>query len=133
MTSLPRFLVKIIRPALRSITTDGEENVYVSRNEIVNRSANVDRTPRSAENRSPMLMNVINKRWRNLYRLHSALRIEPRVSAAEAQHFSHAVAIMQLEKQRANDVVETGTQTAARHNAGACLFRVEEKFRARAG
>ena len=40
---------------------------------------------------------------------------------------------MQLEKERADDVVEAGAQSSTRHNARARLFRVEEKLRPRAG
>ena len=80
-----------------------------------------------------MLMNAINKCRRDLHRLNSALRIEPAVSAAETEHLGDAVAVVQFEKERANYVVEAGTQTAARHDPGARLFRIEEKLRARTG
>ena len=59
--------------------------------------------------------------------------IEPAVTAAKAEHLGDAVAVVQFEKDRADDVVEAGAQSATRHNARARLFRVEEKFRSRAG
>ena len=42
-----------------------------------------------------------------------------------------AVAVVQFEEERANYVVEARTQTAARHDAGARLLRIEEQLRPR--
>src|SRR4029077_12478984 len=102
------------------------KNVHPERNEIVHRSANMNGTARSAENRPAMLMNAINKRGSDLHGLDSAFRIESAVPSAETQHFSHAIAIVQLKKERANNIVESRTQSAARHHGGACFLRVEK-------
>ena len=128
-----RFLVEIVRAALRAVAADGEEDVHAARDEVVHRGADVHRTARGAENRAAFLMNAIDELRRDLHRLHAARGIEPAVAAAKAEHLGDAVAVVQFEKERADDVVEPGAQPAARHNARARLFRVEEKFRARAG
>jgi hypothetical protein len=78
-------------------------------------------------------MNAIHKLRRDLHRLRTVRGIEPAVAAAKAEHLGDAVAVVQFEKERADDVVEAGAQSATRHNARARLFRVEEKFRAWAG
>ena len=78
-------------------------------------------------------MNAINEARRNLNRFQAARRIEPTISAAETQHFGHAIAVMQFEKERADDVVQAGTKSAASDDSGARSFRIEEKFRERPG
>src|SRR4249920_2054234 len=78
-----------------------------------------------------MLMNVVNKCRRDLHRLNSALRIEPAVTTAETEHFRDAVAVVQFEKERANDVVQARPQTATRNDPGARLLRIEKQLRAR--
>ena len=70
---------------------------------------------------------------RDLHRLGTFCGIEPAVTAAKAKDLGDAVAVVQFEKERADDVVEPGAQAATRHNARPRLFRVEEKFRTRAG
>ena len=44
MTALARFLIEIVGAALGSVAADGEKNVHVAGDEIVHRSANIDRT-----------------------------------------------------------------------------------------
>ena len=78
-----------------------------------------------------MLMNVVNKGRRDLHRLNFALRIEPAVATAETEHFRDAVAVVQFEKERANDVVQPRTQTATRNDPGARLLRIEKQLRPR--
>src|SRR6476659_1894521 len=78
-----------------------------------------------------MLMNVVNKCRRDLHRLNSALRIEPTVATTKTKHFRDAVAVVQFEKERANDVVEARTQTATRNDPGARLLRIEKQLRPR--
>ena len=66
-------------------------------------------------------------------RLNAAFRIESAVAATKSDYLAHAVAVMQLEKERANYIVETGTKSAAGHDGGARFLRIEEKFRPRTG
>ena len=131
MTALARFLIESVRAALGSVAAHGEKNVHVARNEIVHRSADIDGTARRAKDRPAMLMNVVNKCRRDLHRLNSALRIEPAVATAETEHFRDAVAVVQFEKERANDVVQARTQTATRNDPGARLLRIEKQLRPR--
>ena len=128
-----RFLVEIVRAALRAVATDSEENVNAARDKVVDRDAGSYRAARGAEDGASFLMNAIDELRRDLHRFGTFCGIEPAVTAAKAKHLSDTVAVVQFEKERADDVVETGAQAATRHNARARLFRVEEKFRARAG
>ena len=127
-----RFLVEIVRAALRAIAADGEEDVYAARDEIIHGPADVHRSARRAEDRAALLMNAIDELRRDLHRFRAARRIESAVAAAKAEHLGDAVAVVQFEKERADDVVKARTQSAAGHDAGARLFRVEEKLRSRA-
>ena len=77
-------------------------------------------------------MNVINEPRRDRDRLDAARRVEPAVSAAEAEHFGDAIAVVQFKEERADDVVEARAQAPAGHDAGARLLRVEEEPLARA-
>ena len=133
VAAVARFLVEIVRAALRAVAADGEEDVHAARDEILHRRADVHRAARGAENRAALLMNAIDELRRDLNRLHSACRIEPAVAAAKAEHLRDAIAVVQFEKERADDVVEAGAQTTTRHDAGARLFRIEEELRPRPG
>jgi hypothetical protein len=73
-------------------------------------------------------MNLIDELRRDLHGLRTVRGIEPAVAAAKAKHLGDAVAVVQFEKERADDVVEARAQAATRHNARARLFRVEEKL-----
>src|SRR6476659_6321997 len=68
-----------------------------------------------------------------LYRLTIGFGIEPAVTAAKAEHLLHAIAVVELEKERTNDVVQSGTKSAAGHDAGPRFLRVKEKLCARPG
>ena len=78
-----------------------------------------------------MLMNVVNKCRRDLHRLNSARGIEPAVATTKAEYLRDAVAVVQLEKKRANYVVQARTQTATRNDPGARLLRIEKQVRPR--
>ena len=67
-----RFLVEIVRAALRAVATDGEENVHAARDEVVHRDADVHRAARGAEDRAAFLMNAIDELRRDLHRLRTA-------------------------------------------------------------
>ena len=76
-------------------------------------------------------MNPIHKLGRDFHRLLTVRRVEPSVAATKAEHLGNAVAVMQFQKERTNNVIEAGTQSAARDDAGTRLLRVEEELRAR--
>jgi hypothetical protein len=129
--ALARFLVEIICAALRAVAAHGEEDVHPARDEILHGSPDVHRPARRAENRAALLMNAIDELRCDLHRLHAARRIEPAVTAAKAEHLGDAIAVVKFEKERADDVVESRTQTSARHDARARLLRIEKEFRSR--
>ena len=122
------FLVEVVRAALRAIAADGEQDVHAAPDEIVHRDADVHRPARRTENRAAFLMNVVDELGGDRDRLHTARRIEPAVTAAETKHLRDAVAVVQFEEERADDVVEAGTQATAGHDAGPGLPRVEEEL-----
>jgi hypothetical protein len=127
-----RFLVKIVRTALRAVATDGEENVNATRDQVIHRDAGTYRAARGAEDGASFLMNAIDELRRDLHRLGTFCGVEPAVTAAKAKDLGDAVAIVQFEKQRADDVVEAGAEAATRHNTRPRLFRIEEELGTRA-
>ena len=54
------------------------------------------------------------------------------VTPSEAEHFFYTVGVMQLEKQRPDYIVESGTESSAGNNAGSSFRRIEEQIFARA-
>jgi hypothetical protein len=74
--------------------------------EIVHRSADIDRTSGGAENCPTLSMDIVHQTVRDDDRLHRASRFKPGISAPESNHLSDPVAIMQLQKKRANHVVQ---------------------------
>src|SRR6187401_2922066 len=76
-------------------------------------------------------MNTVDELRRDVHRLHRAVRIDSAVAAAKADDLRNTVPVMELEKERANDIVQPRAQTAAGDDAGARLLRVEEQLRAR--
>jgi len=56
---------------------------------------------------------------------------EPAVSAAKTEHLGDPVTVVEFKKERADDVVEPRTQTAARHDARPRLLRIEKQLRPR--
>ncbi len=133
VAALARLLKKLIRAALRAVAAHGEKNVHAAGDEIVHRAPDVHRSARRTENGAALLMNPVHELGRDFHRLDTARRIESAVSAAKTEHFAHAVTIVQLEKERSDDVVQPRTQTAAGHDACARLLRIEEELRPRPG
>ena len=76
-------------------------------------------------------MNATDVFRREFDRLAVRLGIEPAVAAAESEHLLHAIAVVELEKERTNHVVQPGTKSAAGHDARPRFLRVKEKLRAR--
>ena len=116
VTAIAGFLIKIVCAALSSVAADGEKDVDSAGDEILHRLAHVHRPARGAENRAAGSMNALDELRRDLYRLLATLRIEPAVTAPKAEHLGDAVAVVEFEKERADDVVEPWTQTAAGHD-----------------
>ena len=86
---------------------------------------------RGAENRAALLMNAIDELRRELHRLAAALRIDSAVAATKAKHLGDAVAVLEFEKERVDDVIEPRAQTAAGHDTRARLLRIEKQLRTR--
>ena len=80
-----------------------------------------------------MVVNLVNKCWCKHYRLGTRRRIKTLIATSKSQDFRHSVCVMELEKKRADDVVQAWTQAAARYNTGASPRGLEEQLRARSG
>src|SRR5262249_11687973 len=61
-------------------------------------------------------------------RLGAVFRIQPLIAPAKAEHFFYAVGVMQLKKQRSDDIIQSGTQPSAGNNPRASVRRIEEQM-----
>src|SRR4029077_20832565 len=83
----------------------------IAPNEVVHRGCHIDRTARSAEYCSAMLVNVINKCMGNSHRFRPARGIKTLITAPEPQHLGHSVGMMEFKEQRADHVVQGAART----------------------
>src|SRR5262249_29534539 len=119
-------------PALCAITADGEEDIDAAADEVFHSTGFVHWTARSAQNRAGLQMNAIHQLVCENERLGGVFRIQPLMSPPEAEHLFYPVGVMQLEKQRSDYIVESGTQSSAGNNASTSFGRIEEQFFTRA-
>ena len=85
VAAFARLLVEIVRAALRAVSTDGEENVHVARNEIIDCTADIHRSARRAEDSAALMMNAIDELRRDRHWFHSRTRDRARCSRHESR------------------------------------------------
>ena len=98
MASLPGLLKEGVAAALGAVAADGEQDMNIAPDEVVYSGYHIDRTARSAEYCSTMLVNVINKRMGDHHRFRTARGIKPLITAAEPQHLGHSIGIMEFKE-----------------------------------
>src|SRR5215831_16776429 len=107
--------------------------MHVAPNQVLHSSGHVDGTTRSAKDRSAVVVNLIHKPRCEHHRLWTARRIKTLIAASKPEDFRHSVGMMESEKKRADHVIQTWTEAAARYDAGTRVCRIEKQLRARAG
>src|SRR5215470_11388561 len=107
--------------------------MHVAPNQVVHSSGHVDRTTRRAKDCSAVVVNLIHKPRCEPYRLWAARWIKTLIAASKPEDFCHSVRMMESEEKRADHVVQTWTEAAARYDPGAGLFRIEKQLRPRSG
>jgi len=127
MTAALGFLKQSVAATLGPVTADGEQDVHPAPDQVVDRHFDIDRAARSAQHGAAGILDVADDIRAERQRFRPAGGIEPLITSAKAEHFSHPVAMMQLQIQRADHVVHAGTQTTAGDDAGASLLRVEKQ------
>src|ERR1041385_9169262 len=133
MSAPLRFEKQFASAALRAIAADREQHIDPAPNQVVHRHYRVHRTARSIQHGAAGLVNVFHDLSGQFDRLLSSRRIQSTIAVAKTEDFLHAIAMMQLQEQRANDVIEPRTKTAARDNARASFRRVKKQFLAGSG
>ena len=126
-------LKELVAAALGTVATDGEQDMHVALDQVVHSSSHVDGTARSAKDCSAVMVNLINEFRREYYRLGTVRRIKALIAASKPQDFHHSVGVMELEKKRADHVVQAWTQAAAGHDSGAGPPWIEKQLRTRPG
>ena len=122
-----------IAAALRAVATDREQDVDLPPDQGVDRAADVNGAARGAEECAALLVDAGDDGRRQRDRIRADGRVEPLVAAPEPEHFPDAIAMLQLQENRADDVVQAGAQAAAGDDAGAGVRRIEEQPLARPG
>src|SRR6516164_3006945 len=98
MTSLPGFLKERVAAALGAVAADGEQDMNIAPNKIVYSGRHVDRAAGSPEYRSAVMMNPVNKCWRDYLRFRTARRVKTLVTASEAQHLGHSIGMIEFKE-----------------------------------
>ena len=127
-----RLLRDAVRTVQRAVAADHEEDVDATALQRVDHDADVLRAARGAEHRAAALVDRLDVLGREVDRAEAVLGHEAGEPVAEAGHVSHAVVLVQLQHEGADDVVETGAQATARHDADPGLPGLEVDVGARA-
>ena len=78
-------------------------------------------------------MDVVDKFRAERHRFTTAPGVQPLIAVPETENFTHAVAVIQLQHQGADHIVEAGTQPATSDDTGAGFLRIEKQHLARPG
>ena len=124
------FLKQIMSPALCAIAADREEHIHASADEVLHRTGDIHWPPRRSQHCAALLVDVVHELRCEHNRIFTLGRIKSLVTPAEAEHFLYAIGVMQLEEERANDVIQARTQPATGNNARASPLWIEEQSRA---
>jgi len=119
--------------SVSSVAADREQDVEVAPNEVIHGGSHIDRTAGGAQDRSAVLVNIVNEGRREHYSFRATRRIETLVTASKTQDLRHSIGVMEFEKQSADHAVQAWTQAPAGYDTGARPLRVEKQFRSRPG
>jgi hypothetical protein len=98
MTSLPGFLKERVATALGAVAADGEKDMNITPNKVIHSGCRIDRTARSAEYCSTVLMDLVNKCGCDYYRFRAARGIKTLITAPEPQHLGHSIGMMEFQE-----------------------------------
>ena len=98
MAALPGFLKEIVAAALGAVAADGKQDINVAPDKVVHSGCRIDRTARSPEYCSAVLMYLVNKCGRDYHRLRAACRIKTLITAPEPQHLGHSIGMMEFKE-----------------------------------
>src|SRR6516165_8660799 len=98
MAALPGFLKEIVAAALGAVTADGKQDVNVAPDKVVHGGCRIDRTARSPEYCSAVLMYLVNKCGRDYHRFRAARGIKALITAPESQHLGHSIGMVEFKE-----------------------------------
>ena len=98
MASLPGLLKEGVAAALGAVAADGEQGMNIAPDEVVYSGCHIDRTARSAEYCSAVLMYLVNKCGRDYHRFRAARGIKTLITAPEPQHLGHSIGMMEFKE-----------------------------------
>jgi hypothetical protein len=79
------------------------------------------------------MVNLVNKGRCQHYRLGTMRRVKALIATSKAQDFHHSVGVVELEKKRADHIIQAWAQATAGYDPGACSRGLEKQLRARPG
>ena len=98
MAALPGFLKEIVAAALGAVAADGKQDINVAPDKMVHSGCRIDRTARSAEYCSAVLMDLVNKCGRDYHRFRAARGIKALITAPESQHLGHSIGMVEFKE-----------------------------------
>jgi hypothetical protein len=127
-----RLVPDAVRALERAVAADQEQDVDPLAIEHVDGDDRVLLAARGAQDRAGDAVDALDHVLREDDRMERVPGIQRAVAVAQTEHRLHAVAVEQLEVERADDVVQPWRETAARHDRGARVTGPEVDFLARA-
>ena len=121
------------RPPERAVTADHEQRIDIHSFEAVDDLLRILPSPRRAQDRAAILVDVADHARREFDHVVGILRHEALVAVAEAVDLLHAVVKRELHDDAADHVVDARTEAAAGDDAHPHLGGVEEDLAPRAG
>ena len=122
-----------MRAALRAVAPDAEEQIDALALQEIDDHGGILRPARRAQHRAALVVDPFHVFGRQQQRPRPLRRIQPLVAIADAQHGRHAVAMVELQEDRTDDVVQAGAKAAAGDNSRLAAARVEEDLFPRTG
>lgn len=111
--------------ALGSVSADGEEDVQVQAFHGVDNARDIGAAPRRSEVGAPELMDVVHDVRREFFNSVSEFRVESFVTVGDAGDAPDIVLIPKSPDDGANNIVESGAESAAGDNPGVDVLRVK--------
>ena len=110
-----------------SVPADDKEDVDLQRHEFVDDFRNRLRSPRSAQYGTPVRVDVAYGGWCQVVDGMSVTLDESLVAIGNPINGRDPVGVVQRHHQTPDDIVDSGTEAAARHDCTFCLRWVEEQ------
>ena len=120
--------INLMCAALCAVASDAKKDIDSQFFQEIDHCRRILRAARGAQNRAAFSMNILDHFHRQWNRRLAVLLVETQISVPNTQNIFHAVVHVQFQENRTNDVVQSGTQSAAGHNGRLGVLGIEKDF-----